>query len=135
MGKYVEKSFFIKAAKLWGSCVCAYYVNFQFSHAYTRPFCPINYKKLQNVFNVVTKQIQNWNTEHIMQFFKIAAYVHIARPYGLVHYAACVFCTIYMACGLRLLVNIAYRAVLYSLGLHGRWESESVSVFEGLVYL
>ena len=27
-----------------------------------------------------------------MQFFKITAYVQIARLYGFVHYAACVFC-------------------------------------------
>ena len=71
----------------------AYYVNFQFSHAYTRPFCPTNYKKITNIFNVVTKQRQNWNTERIMQFFKIAPYVHIAQLYGLVHYAACAFCS------------------------------------------
>ena len=92
-------------------------------------------KRLQNVFNVVTKHRQDWNTEHIMQFFKIAAYVHIAQLYGLVHYAACVFCHIYMACGLLLWMSIAYQAVLCVLGLYGRWVRESVSVFDGLVYL
>ena len=73
-----------------------------------------------------------------MQFFRIAAYVQIARPYGLVHYATCAFCPIYMACGLRLLVSIAYQAVLYSIGLYGRLRErrrESASVFDGLVYL
>ena len=34
-----------------------------------------------------------------MQFFKIAAYVQVAKLYSLVHYAACAFCHIY---GLRL---------------------------------
>ena len=43
------------------------------------PIFPMNYKRLQNVFNMVTKQKQNWNTERIMQFFKIAAYVQVAN--------------------------------------------------------
>ena len=105
----------------FGSYICAYYVNFQFSHACIRSFCSTNYKKLQNVFNVVTKQRQNWNTEHIMQFFKIAAYVHIAKLYGLVHYAVCAFCHIYMACGLRLWASIAYQAVYTFLVCMGIW--------------
>ena len=58
------------------------------------PILPTNYKRLQNVFNVVTKQRQDRNTERIIQFFKIAAYVQFAKLYGLVHYAACVFCPI-----------------------------------------
>ena len=92
----VTKSHWIKATEIGGvSCMSAYYLKFYFSHAYTRLFFPTNYKRLQNVFNVVTKQRQNWNTERIMQFFKIAAYVHIAKLYGLVHYAACAFCPIY----------------------------------------
>ena len=32
-------------------------------------------KRLQNIFNVVTKQKQDRNTERIMQFFKIAVYM------------------------------------------------------------
>ena len=47
---------------LWVPCMSAYYVKFYFPHAYTRQFCPTNYKRLQNVFNVVTKQRQSWNT-------------------------------------------------------------------------
>lgn len=70
-----------------------------------------------------------------MQFFKIAVYVQVAQLYGLVHYAACTFCHIEMACGLLLLVSIAYRAVLCGLGLYGRLESESVSVFDGFVFI
>ena len=54
-----------------------------------------------------------------MQFFKIATYVQIARLYGLVHYAACVFCPIYMACGLRLWAGIAYQAVYAVLACMG----------------
>ena len=50
-------------------------------------------KRLQNIFNVVTKQKQNRNTERIMQFFRIAAYVQIDRLYGLVYYADCAFCS------------------------------------------
>ena len=42
-----------------------------------------------------------------MQFFKIAAYVHIAKLYGFVHYAACAFLP-YIN-GLRLaLVGVAH---------------------------
>ena len=70
MGKYVEKSFFIKAAKLWGSCVRAYYVNLQFSHAYTRPFCPTNYKRLQNVFNVITNKDKTETQNALCNFSK-----------------------------------------------------------------
>ena len=84
----------------------AYYVNFQFFPHIHAPILPINYKRLQNVFNVVTKQRQNQNIERIMQFFKIAAYVQVAKLYGLVHYAACAFCPIYTACVLRLLVQL-----------------------------
>ena len=56
-----------------------------------------------------------------MQFFKIAAYVQIVRLYGLVRYVACVFCHIYMACGLAL-VGVAYQAVyafLVCMGIQG----------------
>ena len=50
------------------------------------------------------------------------------------HYAACAFLP-YIH-GLRLaLVGVAYQAVLCGLGLYGRLENESVSVFDGLVYL
>ena len=69
-----------------------------------------------------------------MQFFRIAAYVQIVQSYGLVHYAACAFLP-YIN-GLRsALVGVAYQAVLCGLGLHERLEIESVSVFDGLVYL
>ena len=45
-----------------------------------------------------------------MQFFKIAAYVQVARLYSLVHYAACAFCP-YIN-GLRfVLVGVAVQAV------------------------
>ena len=120
MGKYVEKSFFIKAAKLWGSCVCAYYVNLQFSHAYTRPFCPTNYKKITNIFNVVTKQKQ---TETQNALYNFSESPHIFRSSG--YMAWCImrlvhFAHIYTACGLLLFVSVAGQAVLCVLGLYGR---------------
>ena len=40
-----------------------------------------------------------------------------------------------MACGLRLLVSIAYQAVLFGLGLYGNLGRESVSVFNGFVFI
>ena len=60
--------------------------------------------KLRKIFNVVTKQRQNWNTERIMKFFRIATYVQVANCMAwcimrLVHFAH-----IYTACGLRLWV-------------------------------
>ena len=119
MGKYVEKSCFIKAAKLWGRVCARITSNFSFSHAYIRLFCPTNYKKITNIFNVVTKQRQNWNTERIMQFFKIAAYVQVAKLYGLVRYVDCAFCHICMACGLHLWVSITYQAVYALLACMG----------------
>ena len=53
-----------------------------------------------------------------MQFFKIAAYVQIARLYGLVYYAACAFCP-YMH-GLRsALVGVADQFAYTVLGRVG----------------
>lgn len=69
-----------------------------------------------------------------MQFFKIAAYVQVARPYGLVHFATCAFCHIYIACGLRLWVSGSL-GCLCGLGLYEQLGSGSVSVFDGIVYL
>mgnify|MGYP003524461547 CR=1 FL=1 len=69
-----------------------------------------------------------------MQFFKIATYVQIARLYGSVYYAACAFCHICTTCGLRLWV-CGLSGCLCVLDLYGRLESESVSVFDGFVYL
>ena len=40
------------------SYISAYYVNFQFPPRIHAPILPINYKRLQNIFNVVTKQRQ-----------------------------------------------------------------------------
>lgn len=65
-----------------------------------RIHAPILPDKLQNIFNVITKQRQNWNTERIMQFFKIAAYVQIVRLYGFV--ALCGLCILPYINGLRL---------------------------------
>ena len=68
-----------------------------------------------------------------MQFFKIAAYVQVAN-----YMAWCIMPIYKWLAVLRLLVSIAYQAVLYSLGLYGRLrerERESVDVFDGFVYL
>ena len=56
MGKYVEKSCFIRAAKALESCVCVYYVNLQFSpHMYT----PILPDKLQRDYKTFSMWLQN----------------------------------------------------------------------------
>ena len=70
MGKYVKRLPSSRWQKVWGSCVCAYYVNFQFSHAYTRLFCPTNYKKLQNIFNVVTNKDKTETQNALCNFSK-----------------------------------------------------------------
>ena len=113
----------------------AYYVIFQFSHAYTRLFSPWITKRLQNVFNVVTKQRQNWNIERIMQFFRIAAYVQITRLYSFG--ALCGLCILPYINGLRSALVGEYSSLgcLCILGLYGRWESESVGVFDGFVFI
>lgn len=69
-----------------------------------------------------------------MQFFKIATYVQIAQLYGLVHYAACVFCPYVNSLRLAI-VGVAGQAVLCGLGLYGSCVRESVNVFDGFVYL
>ena len=70
-----------------------------------------------------------------MQFFKIATYVQIARPYGLVHYAACAFLPYINGLRSALVGEHSLSGCLYGLGLYGRLESESVSVFDGFLYL
>ena len=69
-----------------------------------------------------------------MQFFKIATYVQATQLYGLVHYVACAFLPTYKwlavcACGCGSLGRLC------DFDLYGRLESESVSVFDGFVYL
>ena len=101
----------------------AYYVNFQFSHAYTRPFCPINYKRLQNVFNMVTNKDETETHNALCNFSKSP---YICRSPGymdrgimrLVH-----FCPIYKwlaACA----CECGSLGCLYVLGLYGRWVRE-----------
>ena len=91
-------------------------------------------KRLQNIFNVVTNKRQNWNTERIMQFFRIAAYVQIARLYGLVHYAVCAFCHICTACGLLLWVW-PIKLLMQSLAVWALRERECECVWRFYVFV
>ena len=118
--------------------VCAYYVNFQFSHACIRPFCHKNYKRLQNVFNVVTNKDKTETQNALCNFSKSP---HMCRSPGyiaLVHYAACAFCPIYMACGLALVDEYSLSGcfiqswLVWALRERRR---ESVSVFDGFVFI
>ena len=59
------------------------------------PILPDKLQKITKCFQCGYKTKTNWNTERIMQFFKIATYVQIVWLYGLVHYVACAFCHIY----------------------------------------
>lgn len=126
------------ASSRWQSfgvmCVHAYYVNFQFPHAYMRQFCPTNYKKITKHFQYgyKTKIKLKYITHYaIFQNRRICASCQL---YGLIHYAACVFLPIYKwlaACACW----CVWSGCLYSLGPCGHWESESVSVFDGFLYL
>ena len=67
-----------------------------FPRMYTH-ILPGKLQKITKNFNVVTKQRQNWNTECIMQFFKIAAYVQAANCMAchimrLVHFCSYINC-------------------------------------------
>ena len=119
MGKYVKRLSSSKRRKLWGRVRVRITSIFSFPTHTRAHFARQITKRLQNIFNMVTKQRQNWNTERIMHFLKIAAYVQVAKLYGLVHYVACVFCHIYMACGLRLVcvVGQAVYAFLACMGV------------------
>ena len=69
-----------------------------------------------------------------MQFFRIAAYVQITRLYSFG--ALCGFYILPYINGLRsALVGVAYQAVLCGIGLYGHLGRESVSVFDGFVFI
>ena len=69
-----------------------------------------------------------------MQFFKIAAYVQVAQSYGFV--ALCDLCILPYIHGLRSCSCLrGSLGCLCVLGLYGHLGRESVSVFDGLVYL
>ena len=94
----------IKVREFW-SCMSAYYVNFQFSHAYIRPFCPTNYKKITKHFQCgyKTKTRLKHRTHYaIFQNRRICASCLIMWLSALC--GLCIFAHIYTACGLRLLV-------------------------------
>ena len=133
MGKYVKRLPSSKAARALGRMHECVLRHFSVSPRMYAPILPTNYKRLQSVFNVVAKQRQNRDRTHYAIFQNRHIYVS-CQLYGLVHYAACVFLSIYKwlafcACG------CGCSGCLYGLGLYGRLESDSVSVFDGLVYL
>lgn len=114
--------------RVW-SCMSAYYVNFQFPHAYTRPFCSTNYKlqkitkRFQHGYKTKTK-LKHRTHYAIFQNRRICASCQL---YGLVHYAACAFCPIYMVCGLRLfawIIRLFMR--LWLVWALSAWERERV---------
>ena len=69
-----------------------------------------------------------------MQFFKIAAYVQIVRLYGLVHYAACVFCS-YINCLCFALVGVAGQDVYAVLVCVGVERVRARVFFDGFVFI
>lgn len=80
----------------------AYYVIFQFSHAYMRPFCSTKLQKITKHFQCGYKtetRLKHRTHYTIFQNRRICAGCQL---YGLTHYADCAFCPIYMTCVLRL---------------------------------
>ena len=105
----------------------AYYINFQFPHAYTRPFCPTNYKRLQNIFNVVTNKDKIKTQNALCNFSKSP---HMYKLPIIWLGALCGFCILPYINGLRLaLVNeYSLLSCLYGVGLRRYLRRESVSV-------
>ena len=99
---------------------------FSVSPTHTRAHFAHKLQKITKHFQYGYKQRQNWNTERIMQFFKIAAYVQIANCMAwcimrLVH-----FCS-YINCLRLALVGVAYQAFYMMLACMG---VECVRVWE-----
>ena len=126
--------YWIKVRELW---VLYVRVLRQFS-VFPRIHAPILPDKLQKItkcfqcdYKIKTK-LKHRTHYAIFQNRRICAYSQIIWLGALCGRA---FCPIYIACGLRLWASIAYQAVLYSLGLHGRWESEGARVWACLTVL
>ena len=124
--------YWIKVRELWVLYRCVLH---QFSvspHMYT-PILPDKLQKITKRFQCGHKTVTNWNIERIMQFFKIAVYMKVANCMAwyimrFVHfaiYARLAVCS--CECGRS--------SCLCSLWPCGHWESESVSVFDGFMYL
>ena len=126
--------YWIKVRELW--VVCARITSFFSFPTHTRAHFP---HKLQKDYKTFSMWLQNKDkTETYNALCNFSESPHMCRSSN--HMAWCImrlvyFAHIYMACVLRLLVSVAYQAVLYSLGLHGRWGSEGVSVFDGFVFI
>ena len=100
---------------------------------HTRAHFAHKLQKITKHFQCGYKTKTNWNTERIMQFFKIAAYVQVTRPYGLVHYADCAFCSYInnlrsCACWWVWLIRLFY-IILACMGV------ECVRAFDGFVFI
>ena len=127
--------YWIKVRELWVlyERVLRHFSVFPRIHA---PIFPMNYKKITKHFQYgyKTKTKLKHRTHYaIFQNRRICAYSPIIWLGALC--GLCILPIYKWLAVLRLWASIAYQAVLYSLGLYGRWVRESVSVFEGLVHL
>ena len=117
----------------FGSCVCAYYVIFQFSHACIRPFCP-QITKDYKTFSMCLQNKDKTETQNALCNFSESPHMFRSPDHmawcimRLVHFALYKWLAV-CACGCGSL------GCLCVLGLYGRLESEIVSLFDGLVYL
>ena len=98
------------------------------------PIFPKNYKRLQNVFNMVTKQRQIETQNALCNFSKSPHMCKLLIVWLGALCGLCIFAHIY---GLRsaLVGEYSLSGCLCDLGLYGRLEIESGSVFDGIVYL
>ena len=97
----------------------AYYLKFYFpthTRAHFARQITKNYKTFSMWLQIKTKL--KHRTHYTI--FKIAAYVHIDQLYGLVHYAACAFCTYIHGLRLALVSECSSLGCLCVLGLYGR---------------
>ena len=118
-----------------GSCGRAYYVIFSVFPRIHAPIFPMNYK----AFSMWLQNKDKTETQNALCNFSKSP--HMCRSPGyiaLVHYAACAFCPIYMACGLALVDEYSLSGcfiqswLVWALRERRR---ESVSVFDGFVFI
>ena len=126
--------YWIKVRELWVlyRCVLRQSSVFPCIHA---PILPINYKKITKHFQYGYKtETKLKHRTHYAIFQNRRIYVS-CQLYGLVHYAACAFLPYINVLRLALVGGYSLSGCLCGLGLYRHLGRESVSVFDGFVYL
>ena len=133
MGKYVKRLPSSRRQKLWGSCVCVLH-QFSVSPRIYMPILPTNYKKITKHFQYGYKT--ETRLKHIMYYTIFQNRPHMCKLPN--HMAWCIMRIVYFAIYKWLAVCdcwFGWSGCLCVLCLCGHLGRESVSVFDGLVYL